>query len=120
LHYFETPQTFVQLIRGHYARECQRWYSSAHRSRHAADCQLHGHHSGRQLWNSPQAPYVYEGTINGTKLVLGIVRLRGNNYQFDAAGSPVAFAGTKNPVTVSLTVGNDTGRASVNAVISSH
>ena len=75
--------------------------------------------SFHKLWNSSQAPYGYEGTINGTKLVVGIIPLGGKNYQFDAAGSPVVWNGVKNPVTVSLTIGNDTGSKPVNAVISS-
>jgi hypothetical protein len=52
--------------------------------------------SFHQFWNSPQAPYTYAGTINGTNLVVGLVSLGKNNYQFGAAGSPVAFAGITN------------------------
>ncbi len=74
--------------------------------------------SFHQLWKSPQAPYVYQGTINGTKLLVGLISLGGNNYQFDAAGSPVTWTGVKNPVTVSLTIGDDTGTMPVTAVIS--
>ena len=74
--------------------------------------------SFHKLWNGSQAPYGYEGTINGTKLVVGIIPLGGNKYQFDAAGSPVVWNGVKNPVTVSLTIGNDTGSTQVKAVIS--
>jgi hypothetical protein len=75
--------------------------------------------SFQQLWNGSQAPYVYEGTISGTKLVVGLIPLGNNNYQFDAAGSPVAFAGIRNPVHVSLTIGDDAGSTAVTAVISS-
>jgi hypothetical protein len=75
--------------------------------------------SFHQLWNSPQAPYAYTGTIGGTKLVVGLISLGNNNYQFDIAGSPVAFStGITNPVTVSLTIGDDTGTGPVTAVIS--
>ncbi len=77
--------------------------------------------SFHQLWKDPKAPYAYDGTINGTNLLVLILPLGGNKYQFDAGGSPVAFlAGAKNPVTVSLTVGNDTGSTSVQAIISTH
>jgi hypothetical protein len=65
--------------------------------------------SFHQLWNGPSAPYTYEGTINGTKLVVGIIPLGGKSYEFSAAGSPVAWTNVTNPVTVSLTVGNDGG-----------
>lgn len=75
--------------------------------------------SFHQLWKAPQAPYAYNGTINGTNLLLVLLPLGGNKYQFEAGGSPVTFlAGTKNPVTVSLTVGNDTGSTRVTALIS--
>lgn len=72
-----------------------------------------------QLWKAPQAPYVYRGTINGTNLLVVVLPLGGNKYQFEAGGSPAAsLAGTKNPVTVSLSVGTDTGSTSVQALIS--
>jgi hypothetical protein len=73
-----------------------------------------------KLWNASNAPYGYEGTVNGVNLVLGIVPLRNNEFQFDAAGSPVTFAGVKNPVTISLTFGNDSGTTSVNALITQY
>lgn len=65
--------------------------------------------SFHQLWKSPSAPYIYDGTINGTKLFVGIIPLGGKSYEFSAVGSPVAWANVTNPVTVSLTVGNDGG-----------
>jgi hypothetical protein len=72
------------------------------------------------LWNSPSAPYIYEGTMNGTKLVVGVIPLGGKNYEFNAVGSPVTWANVTNPVTVSLTVGNDTGTTAVRAIIGNH
>jgi hypothetical protein len=72
------------------------------------------------LWNSPSAPYIYEGTINGTKLVVGVIPLGGNNYEFSAVGSPVSWVNVTNPVTVSLTVGNDGGSTPVRAFIGNH
>jgi hypothetical protein len=76
--------------------------------------------SFHQLWNSPAAPYTYDGTIDGTKLVVGIIPLGGKNYEFSAAGSPVTWANVTNPVTVSLTVGDDKGTIAVRAIIDTH
>jgi hypothetical protein len=76
--------------------------------------------SFHQLWNSPSAPYVYEGTINGTKLAVGFIPLGGKNYELNAVGLPVAWGGVTNPVAVSLTVGNDGGSTSVKAFIDTH
>jgi hypothetical protein len=73
--------------------------------------------SFHKLWNAPNAPYAYEGTVNGANLVLGVVPLGRNEFQFDAAGSPVTFAGVNDPVTISLTFGNDSGTTTVNALI---
>jgi hypothetical protein len=73
--------------------------------------------SFHQLWNSPQAPYAFDGTINGTKLGLVILAYGSNKYQLSAAGAPVNFTGVANPVPVSITIGNDAGNASVNAFI---
>ncbi|MBV8864049.1 MAG: hypothetical protein JO210_01465 [Acidobacteriaceae bacterium] len=69
------------------------------------------------LWNAPNAPYTYEGTVNGATLLLGIVPLGKNEFQFDAAGLPVRFPGVKNPVTVSLSFGDNSGTTTVNALI---
>jgi hypothetical protein len=74
-----------------------------------------------QLWNSPSTPYIYDGTINGTKLVVGVIPLGGKSYEFNAAGSPVAWTNVTNPVTVSLTAGNDGGGSTpVRAFIDKH
>lgn len=70
-----------------------------------------------QLWKAPNAPYVYEGTVNGATVLLGVTPLCNNTFAFDAAGSPVTFPGIKNPVTVTLTFGDDSGTSSVTALI---
>jgi len=75
--------------------------------------------SFHKLWNASDAPYGYEGTVNGATVVLGLVPLGNNTYSFDAAGSPVTFTGIKNPVTVTLTFGTDTGTANVQALLTS-
>jgi hypothetical protein len=72
------------------------------------------------LWNSPSAPYIYEGTIDGTKLVVGVMPLGRESYEFSAVGSPVSWVNVTNPVTVSLTVGNDGGSTPVRAFIGNH
>ncbi len=75
--------------------------------------------SFHQLWKATNAPYGYEGTVSGATVAIGLVPLGNNTYSFDAAGSPVTFPGIKNPVTVTLTFGTDTGTASVQALITS-
>ncbi len=76
--------------------------------------------SFHRLWNASNAPYGYEGTVNGATVALGLVPLGNNTFSFDAAGSPVTFPGIKNPVTVTLTFGTDTGTTSVKALITSY
>lgn len=61
-----------------------------------------------------QGSYVFSGVINGTMLTVQIVPLGGNSYQFKAAGAPVDFSAlTGSSVTVTLTIGKDTGTTSV-------
>jgi hypothetical protein len=69
------------------------------------------------LWNSPNAPYAYEGTVNGTKVALGVVPLGNNAFAFTAAGAPFTFLGVTNPVPVTLIFGDDFGTASVGALV---
>ncbi len=76
--------------------------------------------SFHQLWKASNAPYGYEGTLNGATVVLGLIPLGNNTFALDAAGSPVTFPGIKNPVPVTLTLGTDTGTTSVKALITSY
>ena len=47
-----------------------------------------------------------------------ITPLRGNRFGFQAAAYGANLAGTTNPVTVELVIGNDSGKSSIdNAVI---
>jgi hypothetical protein len=69
--------------------------------------------SFHQLRNAANAPHAYEGTVNGTTVVFGLIPLGNNNFSFAAAGSPVAFTGIKNPVSVTLSFGFNTGTSSV-------
>jgi hypothetical protein len=73
--------------------------------------------SFQPLWSGTDVPYVYAGTVNGAKLLLGIAPLGNSRFAFDAAGSPVMFPGANNPVTISLFFGNDSGTTSVKALI---
>ncbi len=76
--------------------------------------------SFHRLWKAADAPYGYEGTVNGATVGLVLVPLGNNTFSFDAAGSPVTFPGIKNPVPVTLTFGTDTGTTSVKALITSY
>jgi hypothetical protein len=62
-----------------------------------------------------QGSWVSSGVIDGVSLSIQIVPLGGNSYQFKAEGSPVNLTALTNPVTVTLTIGDDTGTASVHA-----
>jgi YVTN family beta-propeller protein len=62
-------------------------------------------------------PFHFEGTINGAALQVSIVPTGAKRYAFDAAAQNANLSGTTNPVTVTLTIGDDTGTTSVNAKI---
>ena len=63
----------------------------------------------------PKGTFTFEGTINGVALQIRIVPLGGNSYSVQVDGSGVDLTGLTNPVTVTLTVGNNTGTTPVNA-----
>jgi hypothetical protein len=56
------------------------------------------------------------GVINGVSLTVLIKQASGNNYIFGVIAKNVSLT-IQNPVSVTLTIGNDTGTTSVNAVI---
>ncbi len=62
-------------------------------------------------------PFAYAGTINKVKLEVLITQLGVNRYGFQAGGIGVDFSGITNPVTVDLSIGNDSGTNSVQASI---
>jgi hypothetical protein len=62
-----------------------------------------------------QGSWVFSGVINSVSVSIQIVPLGGNSYQFKAEGSPVNLSELSNPVTVTVTIGDDTGSASVYA-----
>jgi YVTN family beta-propeller protein len=55
-------------------------------------------------------------TINSVSLALDILSLGRNSYQFGAAAQPVNLTAVPNPVPVSLSIGNNSGSTSVNAI----
>jgi hypothetical protein len=59
--------------------------------------------------------YVYEGTFGGQALRVGITPVTATTYNFKAVGWGTNLSGTTNPVTVGLTIGDDTGTAAVTA-----
>ena len=59
--------------------------------------------------------FKFEGTINGVALEFAIRPLGGNSFEFQAQGEGADFTGTMNPVTVNLTIGDDSGSTTVNA-----
>jgi YD repeat-containing protein len=61
--------------------------------------------------------FAYVGTINKVKLEATITSLGNNRYAFQAAGTGVDFSGITNPVTVILSIGDDSGTSSFNASI---
>jgi Chlamydia polymorphic membrane protein (Chlamydia_PMP) repeat len=58
--------------------------------------------------------YVFSGAINGAWISIQIVPLGEDSYQFKATGSAMDFRPVTNPVTVTLTFGEDTGTTAVN------
>jgi Beta-propeller repeat len=72
--------------------------------------------SGSFTKNKKRA-YVFEGTINGVSLRVRVNPRGRSKYTFQAEGSGANLNGIVNPVTVTLTIGNDTGTTHVNAEI---
>ena len=66
---------------------------------------------------SRSGPFYFAGAVNGIKLQVTIVPTGAQRYLFIAAGEKATLAGTANPVVVTLTIGNDTGTVSVDAII---
>ena len=56
--------------------------------------------------------FAFEGIINGVSLQVQIVPLGNNFFTFKAQGAGVDLTGLTNPVTVVLTIGNDSGSTS--------
>ena len=63
----------------------------------------------------PHGRFAFEGVINGVSLEVQIVHLGNNIFTFKAEGKHVDLTGLTNPVTVVLTIGDDTGSTAVTA-----
>ena len=60
--------------------------------------------------------FTYEGVIDGVKLTAVLRSLiLGNDYEFTVEGTGADLTGTKNPVTVGLTIGADSGSKTIRA-----
>jgi hypothetical protein len=70
----------------------------------------------KHLGSWTNAPYAYEGIINGATTGVIVTPLGGNRYGFAAGGYPVDVSEAANPVTVKLTIGNNSGTTTANAI----
>jgi hypothetical protein len=64
---------------------------------------------------NPNRRFAFEGVINGVRLEVQIVPLGNNLFTFKAEGTGVDLTGLTNPVTVVLTIGNNSGTTTVTA-----
>ncbi len=62
-----------------------------------------------------QGAYVFQGSVNGVSFEVRINPIGGNRYTFQAEGHCAKLNGIANPVTVTLTIGDNTGGTQVNA-----
>jgi hypothetical protein len=61
--------------------------------------------------------FKFEGTVNGVRLE-ALIKVTGTlRYTFNAEAEGANLAGTKNPVPVTLTIGDDSGTATLKAKI---
>ena len=62
--------------------------------------------------------FTFEGVIDGVKLEAVLRSLiLGNDYEFTVEGKGADLTGTENPVTVGLTIGDDSGSKTITAKI---
>jgi YVTN family beta-propeller protein len=62
-------------------------------------------------------PFTFTGVIHGSALAVAIEPIATKRYALEAAALDVNLKGTKNPVPVTLTIGDDSGTTSVKADI---
>jgi len=62
-----------------------------------------------------QGTFTFEGTIDGVELKAKITLLGGTDYEFKAEGKHADLTGIANPVTVTLTIGDDSDSTTVTA-----
>lgn len=67
---------------------------------------------------SKKGTYVFSGVINGVTLSIQMVppNVTGDGWNFKASATPVDLSGLSNPVTVIITIGDDSGTTAVNAI----
>ena len=63
----------------------------------------------------PNGRFAFQGTISGVSLQVQIVPLGNNIFTFKAEGAGANLTGLTNPVTVVLTIGNDSGSTTTTA-----
>jgi len=63
----------------------------------------------------PKGRFAFEGTISGVSLQVQIAPVGNNSFTFKAQGADANLTGLTNPVTVVLTIGNDSGTTTVTA-----
>lgn len=61
--------------------------------------------------------FTFRGTINAVRAIVSIRPLPNDAFEFEIEGERVSLKGVANPVTVSLTIGDDSGSRSVKAKI---
>ena len=61
--------------------------------------------------------YVFAGTVGGVAVEFRINPVGGNSYTLQAEGSGANLTGISNPVTVTLTIGDDAGSTQITATI---
>jgi hypothetical protein len=61
--------------------------------------------------------HAFRGTVGGTELFVSIRPLWHGKYSFVALGAGAELSGTANPVPIALTIGDDTGATTVQALI---
>ncbi|MGH6839302.1 MAG: choice-of-anchor tandem repeat GloVer-containing protein [Methylocella sp.] len=69
--------------------------------------------------SSAFGPFFFTGTINGVSLHAAIMPTGAKRFSFQAGAQNASLTGTKNPVPLTLTVGNNSGTASVSATLAS-
>jgi hypothetical protein len=67
--------------------------------------------------SSAFGPFAFTGTISGVSLHAAIAPTGAKRFSFQAGAHNASLTGTKNPVPVTLTVGNNSGTTSVTATI---
>jgi hypothetical protein len=65
----------------------------------------------------PRGQFTFEGVINGVTIEVRIAPAGGNRFTFQAEGTDANLTGIANPVTVPLTIGDDSGTTTVTAEI---